>query len=240
MSVEANIAAGKSTYLNNLKRALQSTQCHLKDFSKQDFAFVLEPVHLWGEMLNAFYRDPARYALPLQLLVTSTMIAAIGEAIERYPLARVIICERSLLSSRDVFAKMLHDSGKFGAPGEPKTYETYESIFKLLCGDTKMYEPDIFMFIDSDPAECFQRVNKRARIGEDNIDLEYLTNCHRLHANWIEGLKSSNKLVIVAEKQSVDTLFASSERNPPQNDFPSVYSHFKPLLEILRSLDVFN
>jgi deoxyadenosine/deoxycytidine kinase len=239
--VEANIAAGKSTYLNNLKSALQSThQCLSKEFSKEDFAFVLEPVHLWGEMLNAFYRDPARYALPLQLLVTSTMIAAISEAIESYPSARVIICERSLLSSRDVFAKMLNDSGKFGSPGEPKTYETYESIFKLLCGDTKMYEPDVFMFIDSDPDECFQRINKRARIGEDKIDLEYLTNCHRLHADWIEGLKKSNKLVIVAEKKSVDALFASSEGNSSQNDFLSVYSHFNPLLEILRSLDVFN
>jgi deoxyadenosine/deoxycytidine kinase len=44
------------------------------------------------------------------------------------------------------------------------------------------------IYLKTSPEVCYTRVNKRNRIGENNISLEYLENCHSYHENMISIL----------------------------------------------------
>jgi deoxyadenosine/deoxycytidine kinase len=98
----------------------------------------------------------------------------------------IIVTERSLYTDRDVFAKMLFDSGDISLVN----YSIYLKWFDLFAED---YPIDTQVYIQAEPTICHERIKKRSRDGESNIKLDYLQNCHEYHENM---LKDKKKLVL--------------------------------------------
>ena len=42
------------------------------------------------------------------------------------------------------------------------------------------------MYVKTTPEKCYQRIGKRSRNGEENIPLDYLTNCSVYHDNMLD------------------------------------------------------
>jgi YesN/AraC family two-component response regulator len=95
------------------------------------------------------------------------------EAVEKNP-GSIIITERSLYTDKYVFAKMLFDSGKI----EDVNYKIYNKWFDEFISDLPEHK---FFFIKSDPTKSKERINKRKRVGEDNISIDYLSSCEKYH-----------------------------------------------------------
>ncbi len=179
ISIEGNIGSGKSTLVNYLKD-------HFKK-SGQKIVFVGEPIDIWETItdddeaktpiLVKYYQDIKKYAFPFQMMAFITRIHLLRETIEENPDA-VIICERSLYSDSQIFAKMLHSSKQIGEI----EYKIYKMLFDEFIRD---YPVDTFIYLRADPEKCYERVAKRSREGEDLISLEYLTQCHEYHEEWL-------------------------------------------------------
>ena len=177
IAVEGNIGTGKSTLLNKLKNHIDSSK----------IIFCQEPIDEWtkiknknGEtILNEFYNDPKKYSFSFQIMILKTMNDLLQNTIKNNPQCEMIICERSFLSSRYVFTKMLYNDGLMN----DIEYQIYEDIFDSWY--TNYLIPDKIIYLYSSTEICLQRIQKRSRNGENNIGIEYLQKCNDHYRDFL-------------------------------------------------------
>jgi deoxyadenosine/deoxycytidine kinase len=189
ISIDGNIGSGKSTLLDILKKQLSGNE---------NIIFLREPVDIWESIVDEhgtniiekFYADQTKYSFSFQMIAYISRLALLKEAVEQNP-NKIIITERSLFTDKYVFAKMLYDSEKI----EPINYRIYLQFFDTFVKD---YGVDKILYIKADPEKCCERILKRGRSGEENISLDYLTECDTYHNEMIDhpDLKNTIKIVI--------------------------------------------
>ena len=117
ISIEGNIGSGKSTIItflsNNLSNYLKINHSnHLK------IEFLEEPVKEWNNftdndgvnIIENYYKDQKKYAFQFQMMAYISRVTQLKEAISKG--FDVIFIERSILTDKNVFAKMLYDEKK--------------------------------------------------------------------------------------------------------------------------------
>jgi len=182
ISLEGNIGAGKSTFLEHLEKTLANNR---------DWIFLREPVHIWDQIrdengetvLSKFYANPEKYAFSFQVMAYTTRYQELKRIIKEYPDCKGIICERSLEADKHIFAKMLHSDGLI----DGVMYNIYERYFSVYEGDFTL---DGIIYIHANAEVCFERIVKRSRNGESNISLDYLKKCDHYHKNWLTNEKT--------------------------------------------------
>jgi len=178
LSIEGNIGSGKSTLLENLKQ-------HYAGNSRVIFA--PEPVAEWEKvkdkqgvtMLEKFYSNQEKYAFSFQMMAYMSRLSIFRRLVrEAGDEPVVIITERSLCTDKYIFAKMLYDQGKM----EEVNYQIYMTWFNEFAND---FPIEHCFYIKADPEVCYQRIQKRARAGEDVIPMGYLQQCHEYHNDYV-------------------------------------------------------
>jgi deoxyadenosine/deoxycytidine kinase len=177
VSVEGNIGSGKSTLMERLKSSLPS----------EFFVFIDEPVDVWmsikdengADLLTNFYKDPSKFAFQFQMTAYISIVDLLKKAVKNNP-GKIIIIERCTHTARNVFAKMLTDTGKM-TKMEFKIYDMWYDSFLDDIRDIK------FVYLKTDAKVCHERILKRARPGEDKIELGYLKMCDEYHNNWLNN-----------------------------------------------------
>jgi deoxyadenosine/deoxycytidine kinase len=183
VSIEGNIGSGKSTLLENLRKHYKDN-CHV--------VFLKEPVDDWDKikdtqgntMLKKFYADQDKYSFPFQMMAYISRLKILRDTIKEITSKNssenyVIITERSLYTDKHVFAKMLHDQGKI----EDVCYQIYLNWFDEFAKD---FPINYTVYVQTDPTNCYSRIHKRAREGEEVIPLAYLTDCHNYHEDFLD------------------------------------------------------
>ena len=196
VSLDGNIGSGKSTTWDMLKKAYKG---------RDDVHFVEEPVDSWRDIkdgagvpiLTNFYKDKKAYAFRFQMMAYISRLALLRQTVrENAGRCRVIITERSVETDRNIFARMLYDSGDI----EHDEYTIYNMWFDEFVRDLPVAG---LVYIRADPETCLERINKRGREGE-SIPLEYVQKCHDYHESWINGT-ACKKLVIDANPEIEET-----------------------------------
>ena len=174
ISIDGNIGAGKTTLLQKLQREVDPKRV----------VVVYEPVQKWTEMkdmtdemslLQKYYTYPHMYSFMFQTVIFQTIIQSIEEAIENHPDCDIILCERSIKSSRNVFCKMLVEDQCMTS----FEHTVYESFFTpRIC---ELYYPDHTIWLDVPIKTCLERIIYRAREGEKVINLDYLQRIESLY-----------------------------------------------------------
>uniref|UniRef100_A0A6C0I7E4 Deoxynucleoside kinase domain-containing protein n=1 Tax=viral metagenome TaxID=1070528 RepID=A0A6C0I7E4_9ZZZZ len=198
VSIEGNIGSGKSTLLETLKTIFKENA---------NVLFLREPVDEWEKikdkdgntMLQKFYANQQQYSFAFQMMAYISRLTILRETVrdimkriqtnnninkkEKY----IIITERSLYTDKFVFAKMLYDQGKI----EDVKYQIYLNWFDEFAKDFPVND---VIYVNTDPTKCYERIHKRARIGEEVIPLAYLTACHDYHNSFLDettGIKAT-------------------------------------------------
>lgn len=189
ISIEGNIGSGKSTFVKVLQDYFNKTD----KFNKKKIYFLQEPVNIWETIKNnneeniieCFYKDQEKYAFSFQMMAYISRLSLLRKAArEGYD---YIFTERCVNTDRNVFAKMLYDSGKI----EKINYEIYTKWFDEFIEEFNNFH---YIYIKTGPEKALERINKRARQGE-TIPLEYLKECDKYHNNWLDTIDSNNIIV---------------------------------------------
>ena len=226
ISIEGNIGSGKTTLLSKLKE---------KYANNKNIVFLKEPVDDWATitdidgvtMLEKFYANQKEYSFAFQMMAYISRLTILRETVrdimnkvsfnqdknendknekDKY----IIITERSLYTDKFVFAKMLYDQGKI----EDVMYQIYLNWFDEFAKDFPVND---VIYVNTDPTKCYERIHKRARVGEEVIPLAYLTACHNYHNAFLDestGIKATQlvlngNLDIFQNSQIVDDWIAS-------------------------------
>lgn len=189
LSIEGNIGSGKSTLVKNLEN-------YHKKNSK--ICFLQEPVDIWNTIvdenndtiLTNYYKNQKKYAFPFQMMAYISRLSLLKKALKKD--YNLIVTERSVLTDKMVFAKMLYDD---------KNIEEIEYSIYLKWFDEFIEElPELkIVYVQTDPIIAKSRVDKRAREGE-NIPLEYLINCDKYHNDWLYNKELDEMLIIDGNK----------------------------------------
>ena len=180
LSIEGNIGSGKSSFVKVLTEYYKKTD----KLNKLKIYFLEEPVNIWETIQNekqeniieCFYRDQEKYAFSFQMMAYISRLSLLRKAMEKG--YNYILTERCVNTDRNVFAKMLYDSGKI----EKINYEIYIKLFDEFIEEFNNFH---YIYIKTDPNIALERVNKRARTGE-SIPLAYLVVCDHYHNNWLD------------------------------------------------------
>ena len=190
LSIEGNIGSGKSTFV----KALNNYYTKIDVFNQKKIFFLQEPVNIWETIKNnnnetiieCFYKDQEKYAFSFQMMAYISRLSLLRKAVkEGYD---YIFTERCVNTDRNVFAKMLYDSGKI----EEINFQIYTKWFDEFISEFDNFQ---YVYIKTDPIIALERVNKRARTGE-TIPFEYLQECNKYHNNWLESLKPESVIIL--------------------------------------------
>jgi deoxyadenosine/deoxycytidine kinase len=217
-SIEGNIGSGKSTFVNILKD-------YYKD--NDNILFMQEPVNDWLEfkdkdgetIITKFYSNQNKYAFSFQMMAYISRVSKLKKLVNSVKNNKnaIIICERCVLTDRNVFAKMLYDDNKI----EEINYQIYNAWFDEFIEDIPV---EGLVYIKADPEVSYNRVKHRNREGED-IPLEYLRNCNKYHNNWLDN-----------EKTTVLTLDANKNFNYDIKDYDGWIKSVKEFIGLIQNL----
>lgn len=178
--VEGLIASGKSTFSRKIAERL-----HLR--------LIEEPVGngegIENPYLEKFYKDPKKWAFPMQIFLLHQRFAM--QQLASYEATGVggysgSILDRSLSGDR-VFAKMHRDSGNI----EQLDWQTYEIAYSIMCRN--LLPPTLLVYLDVQPETAFNRMKKRNRGAEAGVPLEYL---RELRAGYQELLNEAERALL--------------------------------------------
>lgn len=175
ISVDGNIGSGKSTFVRLIGE-------HFKD----DVCILKEPVDEWENIkdrsgktiIQNFYENQKDYAFSFQMMAYISRLSSLRKLVKSNPNG-IIITERSVLTDRQVFAKMLFDAGKI----KDIEYSIYLKWFDEYIED---YPISHIIYLKTTPDICAERIKKRLRDGENNVELDYLKSCDDYHETWLQ------------------------------------------------------
>lgn len=186
--IEANIGAGKTTFLKLIQERLP------------EVAVIFEPLHKWQtkvsgqSILGNFYQDPNRWAYTLETL---TMACRVREHLKEQDNPNPFrIMERSIYSGHYVFALNGYHSGFLSE----LEWQIYLQWFNFLVKD-RARQPQGIIYLKTDPQVAYERILKRDREAEKTISLEYITQIHEHHENFLVKKKE-----FLTDLQSVPVL----------------------------------
>lgn len=178
ITIDGNIGCCKTSILNYFHKNYR-------------LAIDLEPVDSWTEYLaNLYNTTNSSYDFQIKVWVDRCWIQ------EKTNMS--VLMERSPYFIKNVFVKK--------AFYDKSINETeYDNIIKLHKTTDDLWKPNGYIYLRSDPEKCLQRINKRGRFAEKNIQLDYIQSIHDLHEkNYKAALEAKmNIIVIDVENKSI-------------------------------------
>ncbi|XP_020511341.1 deoxyguanosine kinase, mitochondrial isoform X1 [Labrus bergylta] len=194
VSIEGNIAVGKSTF----SRLLQSA-C-------SDWEVMAEPVSRWqniesgtskvsdgappqttvSNLLQMMYQDPQRWSYTFQ---TFSCMSRLRTQLQPPP-ARLLgsegtpvqVYERSVYSDRYIFALNMFELGCINST-EWAVYQDWHSLLVEEFGH--QVELEGIIYLRAPPQKCMERLERRGRAEEEGVKLDYLDKLHVQHERWL-------------------------------------------------------
>lgn len=169
--VEGNIGAGKSTFLRLINEQLP-------------VQIVYEPLDQWQKvngqsLLDKFYQDTQRWGYTFQSYAFVTRVIEQEKQMRANPYLPQVL-ERSVYSDRYCFAQNCFEMGTISE----LEWTLYKEWFEWLV-DNYTQKPDGFIYLQTDPNICYERITKRAREEEAAVPFSYIESLHKKHENWL-------------------------------------------------------
>ncbi|MFA5306362.1 MAG: deoxynucleoside kinase, partial [Candidatus Babeliales bacterium] len=191
--LEGNIGVGKSTFLRLIQK-----QC-------PEILVIQEPQESWSSqtygqsLLENFYKDAQRWAYTIETLALVTRVKHhMATQALKLPFS---LMERSVYSGHYCFAQNGYASGFLS----PLEWDVYSRMVDVLVHQ-HCKPPHGFIYLQAQPAICFERIQRRHRHGESHITLEYLKQIHNFHEKLLvekQGITGqlSNVPVLILDAQ---------------------------------------
>ena len=189
--LEGGIGSGKSTFLKKCEGV-------------PGLKVVYEPVEDWmnlralpetPSMFELYYSDKTKYGFIFQMVVLQSRIEHLLKIINSCTPTDVILCERSFLTDKNIFAKLILNET------ELVVYNQWYNFLISLIRPTI----DGIVYLRTTPEMCMERIRKRNRTGEESIDIDYISKLHIQHDKWLlENTDDIPVMMIDGNQTNVD------------------------------------
>lgn len=152
------IGSGKTTLAQALQKVIAEKTGRCEG--------LWEPVES-NPLLPLYYKDPARYALSMQIYMLNRRLEQQRVA-QDLALLGVSSVQDSSLFGDSCFVEMLRKDGILA----PEEVDVYSQLFANMSRDV-MY-PSLVIYLDCEPETARARIEKRGRECEKGISLDYL------------------------------------------------------------------
>lgn len=197
ITIDGNIGCGKTSVLNHLHKI-------------HKILIDLEPVENWNEFLNKQYLNKSDvFNFQIKIWLDRCWIQEKSEK-------TLILIERSPYFIKNTFINTAYN--------QKLLTETEKNIlFELHKKTDHFWSSNIYIYLRSNPENCFNRIQKRKRECEHNITLDYIKTLHDSHEkNYDDAIKNNmNIIVIDVENKSIVDIAAEI-----YNYYTYYYRHF--------------
>jgi len=183
ISIEGNIATGKSTFVNILEEISNENKWEI----------TKEPVSLWTKKVNGstsllerYYTDPKRWSYTFESSTFMTRCNIERERQLAHSERSGLICsinERSILSGKYIFARNCFESGTMSHT----EWDIYNEWTDYVFEHSPELKLDGIIYLRADPNVCASRMKSRGRLDESGVTLEYLLEIHKRHEEWLHN-----------------------------------------------------
>ncbi len=171
ITIEGCIGAGKTTLAKQLSRD-NNGKLILEQFEDNPF-------------LPGFYKDPARHAFPVELYFMA----------ERFQHLKKLLTEGDIFKTFTVsdflFQKSLIFANNNLTDDEAKLYRT---LFDII--NPSLPKPDIILYLYAPVETLMQRIQKRGRDYEKNIQPEYLDKIQNAYLDYFRHQQQSTVVLV--------------------------------------------
>ena len=165
IAIEGNIGAGKTSLASKLAGDFNA-KLILERFKDNPF-------------LPKFYKDPTRYAFPLEMSFLADRYQQLLDDIKQFDLFRdCVIADYEVYKSL-IFAKVTLAEEEFNL---------YKKLFQLMYKE--LPRPDIYVYLYQDTDRLMENIRKRGRSYEKDIQEEYLK---KINDGYFEFIKTQHE-----------------------------------------------
>jgi deoxyadenosine/deoxycytidine kinase len=185
VSIEGNIGAGKTSLSTRLAEK-HGARLVLEEFAENPF-------------LEHFYKQPERYAFPLELSFLAERFSQLKEELMNRSLFQSLVMSDYFINKSYIFAR---------ANLGPQEFELFMQLFKIV--EANLPKPDLLVYLYLPVEQLQENIKKRGRSYEQEISDAYLLNIEK---SYFAFMKQHKKLrTVIIDTSEVD--FVNNE-----NDF---------------------
>jgi deoxyadenosine/deoxycytidine kinase len=202
ITIEGNIGAGKTTLATVLSKKLNAALI-LEEFTENPF-------------LANFYKNPEKYAFPLELFFMAERYKQLKE------LSQVQSLFEGITVSDYMFIKCLLFA-KVNLPAEE--FKLYQKLFDII--NQQLLQPDVLIYLHAPINKLQENIKKRNREYEQSISNQYLLDIEETYTTYI---KQNNQKTIFIDASNAD--FENNEShvavivNALKSDIPAGQHYF--------------
>ncbi len=177
IAIEGNIGAGKTSLATRIAEE-HNAKLILEQFEDNSF-------------LPKFYKDPDKYAFPLELSFLA----------ERFEQLKKQLTARDLFKNFTVSDYFIIKSFIFASKTLPDdTFGLYKTLFNIIS--ESLPKPDLLVYLYLNVDNLLRNIRRRGREYELNIKSDYLTKIQESYLDYIR--KQSNLRVLIIDTNEMD------------------------------------
>jgi len=173
IAIAGNIGAGKTTLTGLLAKHF-GWEPHYEDVESNPY-------------LHSFYEDMQRWSFNLQVYFLASRFRQI---VNIHASGKNVIQDRTIYEDAYIFAPNLHSMSLM----ETRDFENYSALFELVSALIK--PPDLLIYLRSSVPNLVQQIQRRGRVYEESIRLDYLKSLNERYETWISKYKQGKLLII--------------------------------------------
>jgi deoxyadenosine/deoxycytidine kinase len=176
ITIEGIIGAGKTTLAKSLANKTGS-KLVLEEFAENPF-------------LSRFYENPSEMAFQLEMSFLRSRKAQLDR--ELHPESALVISDYHFQKTMIFASQTLYGTD----------FEHFEQSYRLESAG--LPDPDLIIFVDTQPAAASENIRKRGRTYEQNIALPYLEKLYEKYHQWLSTFEPG-KVIIVPQQHGLLT-----------------------------------
>jgi len=160
IAIEGNIGAGKTTLATRLAEIFNA-RLVLEGFAENTF-------------LPLFYKDQERYAFPLELSFLADRYKQLSEELMPADLFRQTVVSDYIFIKSKLFARTTLGSDE---------YLLFQKLFDII--NPQLPQPDLLIYLSAPVPVLQERIHKRGRSYEQQIEDAYLLRVQHTYESWL-------------------------------------------------------
>lgn len=173
IAIAGNIGSGKTTLTRLLSKHFD-WEAHYENVETNPY-------------LSNFYEDMQRWSFNLQVYFLNSRFRQI---IKIRQSGKTVVQDRTIYEDAYIFAPNLHSMNLMTT----RDFENYSSLFELMSSFIK--PPDLLIYLRSSVPNLVNQIQKRGRVYEESIRLDYLKRLNERYEAWIEKYNKGKLLII--------------------------------------------